>query len=151
MSGQQNAPDANATDSPESIINGVFGGAEQVKSFADNAKHFLDEAKAGRWAIDEETGTHIRSGIAHVQQELSAIRPELSLLRRAPMVGNDVYAQKVAKHMLMSVDSDDQSLLPVLNMVFDGLDNLRDAVDAAIENYDASDEAATRHFRSFKG
>lgn len=147
---QQNSPDMGAVGNPDSIVAGVFGGTEQVKSFADNAKHFLDEAKAGRWAVDEETGAHIRSGIAHSQQVLSEVRQELWTIQQAPMVGNDGYAQKVAQHMLASVNSDEQSLVPVFNMVYDGLDNLRDAVDAAVKNYDSSDEAATKHFAPFK-
>ncbi|GLY68769.1 hypothetical protein [Amycolatopsis taiwanensis] len=150
MADQQNAPDPGDTGSPGSIANSLFGGTGQVKNFADNAKHFLDEAKAGRWAVDEETGTHIRSGIADVQQELSAIRPELRYVQQAPMVGNDSYARKISQHMLASVDSDAQSLIPVFNMLYDGLDSLREAVDTAVKNYNASDEASTKHFAPFK-
>jgi hypothetical protein len=147
---QQNIPDASTAGSLESIISGVFGGTEQVESFAANTRHFLDEAKAGHWAVDKETGTHIISGVAHVQEQLSEVREELWAIERAPMVGKDFYAQKVAQHMLLSVNSDKQSLVPVFNMVYDGLDNLRDAVDAAVKNYDASDEAATKHFGPLK-
>lgn len=133
-----------------SAIAGVLGGGEQVQSFADGAKHYLAEAKSGHWAVDEETGTHLLNGIKQAQARVNDIRPRTGYLREAPMVGNDAYARKVAQHMVDSVDSDAQSLLPVLNAFYDGLASLQEAVETAIRNYDASDEAATKHLTAFQ-
>lgn len=44
----------------------------------------LDAARAGDWAVDEETGSH---------------------LRRAPKFGNDHYAQLTADHFLQAMDA----------------------------------------------
>lgn len=133
-----------------SIAEGVFGGTEQVKTFADNAQHYLDMAKAGEWAIDEETGTHLRSGFVYALQQLADIRVRTRYLKVAPKVGNDAYARQVSQHMLASVNSDDQSLLPVFSTLEDGLAKWREAVDTAIKHYNAADESATKHFGPLK-
>lgn len=134
----------------DSITKGVFGGEQQLKSAADTAQHYLDMAKAGEWAIDEETGTHLRSAFAYALQQLEEIKRRTHYLKVAPKVGNDTYAQQVSQHMLASVDSDDQSLLPMFNSLEDSLAKWREAVDTAIQHYNAADEAATKHFGRFK-
>lgn len=131
------------------IAKGVFGGTEQVTSFADTAQHYLDMAKAGDWAIDEETGTHLRGAFAYALQRLAEITLRTSRLEQAPKVGNDTYAQQVSQHMLDSVNSDERSLLPVFSTLQDGLTKWQEAIDTAIKHYNAADEAATKHFGPF--
>lgn len=131
------------------ITTGVFGGTEQVTNFADTAQHYLDMAKAGDWAIDEETGTHLRGAFAYALQRLAEIGYKTHFLQQAPKVGNDTYAQRVSQHMLESVNSDDQSLLPLFNTLKDGLTRWQEAVDTAVKHYNAADEVATKHFGPF--
>ncbi|GAB3584023.1 hypothetical protein GCM10027445_59610 [Amycolatopsis endophytica] len=110
----------------------------------------LGDAQAGRWAVDEETGIHLRSAIVTMQHRLDQLAPRVGFLKQAPKLGNDEYARTVAEHMRAAMDSDDQSLVPVFEALREGLESLRQALDTAVRNYDAADEAATRHLGQFK-
>jgi len=121
-----------------------------VKSFADGAKHMLGEAQAGRWAVDEETGTHLRSAIVNAHKQFDGLRVRVDLLRQRPRLGNDPYAVQVAEHMRAAMDSDEHSLVPVFLALLEGLDSLREALDVAMRNYDAADEAATQRLGHLK-
>lgn len=129
---------------------GPIDGDQQTKSVADAAQYLLDMTRAGDWAIDEETGTYLRKAFAEALAELTMIGNKTYLLERAPKVGNDAYAREVSQHMLESVNSDRHSLLPVFDGLQDTLAQWRDAIDVAINNYDAADEAAPKHFGPFK-
>ncbi|MFD2419012.1 hypothetical protein [Amycolatopsis pigmentata] len=132
------------------IATSVFGGTEQVTSFADTAQHYLDMAKAGDWAIDEETGTHLRGAFAYALKRLAEVAARTHRLEQAPKVGSDTYAQQVSQHMLASVNSDERSLLPVFSTLQDGLTKWQEAIDTAVKHYNTADEAATKHFGPFK-
>ncbi|NIH82460.1 hypothetical protein [Amycolatopsis viridis] len=131
-------------------ISNVVGGPEQVKSFADDANRMLEEAQAGHWAVDEETGTHLRSAITTMQNRLDQLAPRVGFLRQTPRLGHDAYAREVAEHMRRAMDSDNQSLVPVFEALRAGLEKLRQALDIAMEKYDAADEAATKHLGQLK-
>ncbi|WAL67062.1 hypothetical protein ORV05_04545 [Amycolatopsis cynarae] len=128
---------------------GIFGGEQQVNRMADDAGKLLADAKAGKWAVDEETGTHLKRAVTRMQDRLNEITGRVSRLEKAPMLGNDDYAQKVAKHFQEAMIGDGQALLPVFNKTRESLVALERAFDEAIKHYDASDEAATKHFGPF--
>lgn len=142
--------DDNAGGPLESITDGVFGGEQEVDAVTDAAQHYLDMAKAGEWAIDEETGTHLRNVFAYALRRLGEINAKTYRLEQAPKVGNDKYAQQVSQHMLDSVNSDERSLVPVVYAIQDALTKWHEAVDEAMKHYSAADEAATEHFGAFK-
>ena len=48
------------------------------------------------------------------------------------------------------MDSDDQSLVPVFQMVLEGLGHLARALETAMHNYDAADEAAIQYLGKLK-
>ncbi|UQS23464.1 hypothetical protein L1857_11835 [Amycolatopsis thermalba] len=131
-------------------IAGVFGGEDNLNKMHADAKRMLADAKAGRWAVDEETGTHLRRAVTQMQEEMSRIAQRIDRLQRAPKFGNDEYAQRAAAHFLAAMDSDDQSLVRVFLAAQEMLDNLRVAIEIAISKYDASDEAATQALQTFK-
>ncbi|GAB3576122.1 hypothetical protein GCM10027445_39680 [Amycolatopsis endophytica] len=121
----------------------VFGGEQQLNTMNTDAKHMLAEAQAGNWAVDEETGSHLRRAVEQMQTELGRISPKIYRLQQAPKLGNDAYAKQVAAHFLTAMDSDDQSLVRVFHAAQEMLETLRQAIDIAISKYDASDQAAT--------
>lgn len=133
-----------------SAITSVIGGPDQAKSFADGAKHMLAEAQAGQWAVDEETGTHLRNAISQARKQFDGLRIRVDLLRQRPKLGDDTYAITVAEHMRGAMDSDEQSLVRVFLALLEGLDSLREALDVAIANYDAADDAAVQRLGQFK-
>ena len=139
-----------SVQSMASAITAAVGGPEQAKSFADGAKHMLGEAQAGRWAVDEETGTHLRSAMVNVHKQLDGLRIRIDLPRQRPKLGNDAYAVQVAEHMRGAMDSDERSLFQVFLALLEGLDNLREALEVAVRNYDAADEAAVQRLGRFK-
>lgn len=133
-----------------SAITSAIGGPEQARSFADGAKHMLAEAQAGQWAVDEETGTHLRNAIANAKRQFEGLELRVSYLQRAPNLGDDAYARRVAEHLREAMDSDERSLVPVFRALMQGLDNLLTALDVAMRNYDAADTAAREQLRQFR-
>ncbi|MDQ0378088.1 hypothetical protein [Amycolatopsis thermophila] len=128
----------------------VFGGEQQLNTMNADAKRMLAEAQAGNWAVDEETGSHLRRAVEQMRTELGRISPKIYRLQQAPKLGNDSYAKQVAVHFLTAMDSDDQSLVQVYRAAREMLETLHEAIDIAISKYDASNEAATDALSRFK-
>ncbi|UQS21875.1 hypothetical protein L1857_03065 [Amycolatopsis thermalba] len=139
----------NPTDVATQVAN-VFGGEQQLTTMATDAKRMLADAQAGRWAVDEETGSHLRRAVTQMQTRLGEVGQRVHLLQRAPKFGNDEYAQRAAAHFLSAMDSDDQSLVQVFNAARDTLETLRQAIETAISKYDASDESATKALNTLR-
>ncbi|NIH81924.1 hypothetical protein [Amycolatopsis viridis] len=128
----------------------VFGDREQLREMGDQARHLLAEAKSGGWAVDEETGTHLRNAIAQAEDRFSRIAININRLRRKPNFGHDDYAQQAAAHFQAAMDSDQQSLIPVLETMLENLGTIREALDVATKNYDASNQVATQYLGTFR-
>ncbi|WP_431921101.1 hypothetical protein [Amycolatopsis tucumanensis] len=137
-------------DWTETGLTAAFGDREQLKAMASTAQQMLADAKSGRWAVDEETGTHLRRAISQMEERLADIGVNIQRLRRRPKFGNDDYAQQAAAHFQAAMDSDQNSLVPVFETVRENLKHIREALDIAMSKYDASDEAATRYLGKFK-
>ena len=113
-------------------------------------QRMLDSARAGNWAVDEETGAHLRRAVSQMLERLSGIQENVHRLKNAPKFGNDDYAKTAAAHFQKAMDSDENSLVPVFEALRANLAQLVDALDEAMARYDASDEAATRYLGKFK-
>ena len=131
-------------------VAGIFGGEDKLTAMNADAKRMLADAQAGRWAVDEETGSHLRRAVTQMQDRLMEISRRIYLLQQAPKLGHDQYAKEVAKHFLAAMDSDEQSLVRVFFAAQEMLVSLREAIDIAISRYDASDEAAVQALGAFK-
>lgn len=142
--------DDGSTSSVAAQVAGVFGGEDQLNAMNADAKRMLADAQAGSWAVDEETGTHLRRAVTQMQDRLGKVGPRIYRLQQAPKLGNDEYAKRVAAHFLTAMDSDDQSLVRVFHAAQETLETLRQAIELAISKYDASDEAATKALSTFK-
>lgn len=66
-----------------SALTDIFGGEQQANQMAEDAKTLLADAKAGKWAVDEETGTHLRRGITQMQDRLAEISRRIYRLQQA--------------------------------------------------------------------
>nr|WP_208406760.1 hypothetical protein [Amycolatopsis granulosa] len=115
-----------------------------------DAKRMLAEAKAGHWAVDEETGSHLLRAVTQMQERMSAVSQRIYLLQQVPKFGIDEYAKRAAVHFLVAMDSDDRSLVRVFYATQEMLASLRQAIEIAISKYDASEEASTRALTIFK-
>ncbi|OXM62280.1 MULTISPECIES: hypothetical protein [Amycolatopsis] len=131
-------------------IAGMFGGEDNLHKMHADAKRMLADAKAGRWAVDEETGTHLRRAVTQMQERMSALSQRIYLLQQVPKFGNDEYAKRAAMHFLTAMDSDDRSLVRVFLAAQEMLASLSQAIEIAISQYDASDEAAHQVLTTFK-
>ncbi|MDQ0379680.1 hypothetical protein [Amycolatopsis thermophila] len=123
----------------------ALGDREQIKAMGDQARRLLADAKSRGWAVDEETGTHLRNAITQAEDRLSRISLNIERLRRKPKFGNDDYAQRAAAHFQAAMDSDDRSLIPVYQTVLENLKPVREALDIAMSKYDASNDSATQY------
>ncbi|GHE93521.1 hypothetical protein GCM10017786_27860 [Amycolatopsis deserti] len=131
-------------------IAGVFGGEENLNNMHADAKRMLADAKAGRWAVDEETGTHLRRAVEQMEDRMNTLSQRIYRLQIAPKFGNDDYAKRAAAHFLAAMDSDEQSLVRVFQAAKEMLGDLRQAIEIAISKYDASDETARQALNTFK-
>ncbi|NYI93621.1 DNA-binding ferritin-like protein [Amycolatopsis endophytica] len=128
----------------------IFGGEDTLNTMKADAKRMLADAKAGHWAVDEETGSHLRRAVTQMHDRMTDIAQRIDRLQRAPKFGNDEYAQLAAEHFLRAMDSDEQSLVRVFFAAQEMLESLRQAIDVAISKYNASDESAAEVFNAFK-
>nr|WP_208406759.1 hypothetical protein [Amycolatopsis granulosa] len=115
-----------------------------------DAKRMLAEAKAGSWAVNEETGSHLLRAVTQMQDRLRDVGQRVFRLEQAPKFGDDQYAKQAAKHFLAAMTADDRSLVPVFRAAQEMLETLRQAIEIAISKYDTSDEAATQALTTFK-
>ncbi|WP_435121561.1 hypothetical protein [Amycolatopsis thermoflava] len=129
---------------------GVFGGEANLNAMHADAKRMLADAKAGKWAVNEETGSHLRRAVTQMQDRMTDLAQRIQRLQQAPKFGNDDYAKRAAAHFHAAMDSDEQSLVRVFLAAKDMLDSLLQAIEIAISKYDASDEAATQALNTFK-
>ncbi len=122
----------------------------QLQAMEADTKRLLASARSGNWAVDEETGTHLRRAITTMLERLAGIEENVRRLKRAPKFGNDEYAKTAAAHFQKAMDSDENSLVPVYEALRGNLNQLVYALDEAMARYDASDEAATQYLGRFK-
>ncbi|MFD4251798.1 hypothetical protein ACFWQL_18860 [Amycolatopsis thermoflava] len=139
----------NSGDVATQVAN-VFGGEQQLNTMNTDAKRMLADAQAGRWAVDEETGTHLRRAVSQMQARLGEVAPRIYILQQAPKFGNDDYAKRASAHFLQAMDSDDQSLVRVYQAAREMLETLRQAIDIAVSKYDRSDDAAMQALQKFR-
>ncbi|MFD4193872.1 hypothetical protein [Amycolatopsis thermoflava] len=139
----------NTTNIASQVAN-VFGGEQQLNTMNADAKRMLADAQAGRWAVDEETGSHLRRAITEMEDRLGDVNPRIYLLKQAPKLGNDPYAKQVAAHFLTAMDSDDRSLVRVFEAAQELMSTLRQAIDVAISQYNAADDAVVDTLSNFK-
>lgn len=137
-------------DIASQVVN-VFGGKQQLTAMNADAKRMLADAQAGRWAVDEETGSHLRRAITDMEDRLGDVNPRIYLLKQAPKLGNDAYAKQVASHFLTAMHSDDQSLVRVFEATQELLSTLRQAIETAMSKYNATDDAVVDTLSNFKG
>ncbi|MEV5298535.1 hypothetical protein [Amycolatopsis methanolica] len=117
---------------------------------AADTQRLLDSARSGGWAVDEETGTHLRLAVTTMLERLTEIQQNVDRLKVAPKFGNDDYARQAAEHFRLAMDSDEQSLVKVYEALKVNLTDLVTALDEAMARYDASDEAAIQRLGNFK-
>ena len=141
------------TDNPSDVatqVANVFGGEQQLNTMNADAKRMLADAQAGNWAVDEETGSHLRRAVAEMENRLGDINPRLYLLKQAPKLGNDPYARQVAAHFLTAMNSDDQSLVRVFEATQELMSTLRQAIEIAVSKYEAADNEVAETLSGFK-
>ena len=138
------------TNSVAAEVAGIFGGEDKLNAMNVGAKQMLADAQAGRWAVDEETGSHLRRAVTQMQVRMDALSLRIHRLQQAPKFGNDEYAKRAAAHFLAAMDSDEQSLVRVFFATQEMLASLLQAIDIAISKYDASEVAATQALNTFK-
>ncbi|NYI93618.1 enoyl-[acyl-carrier-protein] reductase (NADH) [Amycolatopsis endophytica] len=128
----------------------IFGGEDTLNTMKADAKRMLADAKAGHWAVDEETGSHLRRAVTQMQERMIDLSLRIGRLQQAPKFGNDEYAKTAAAHFLAAMDSDEQSLVRVFHAAQEMLTSLGEAIDIAISKYNASEEAASEALNAFK-
>ncbi|GHF09643.1 hypothetical protein GCM10017786_48980 [Amycolatopsis deserti] len=139
----------NVTNIASQVAN-VFGGEQQLNTMTADAKRMLADAQAGRWAVDEETGSHLRRAVSHMQDQLTDVSRRIYLLKQAPKFGNDEYAKMASTHFLHAMNGDDRSLVQVFEAAREMLTTLNQAIEIAISKYDSADEAASQALGKFK-
>ncbi|AIJ20884.1 hypothetical protein [Amycolatopsis methanolica] len=127
-----------------------FHDIRQAEAMAADTQRLLDSARSGGWAVDEETGTHLRRAVTQMLERLAGIQENVYRLKSAPKFGNDDYARTAAAHFQTAMDSDEHSLVQVYDAIRANLGKLVDALDEAMARYDDSDGAATQYLGKFK-
>jgi len=138
-----------AGDAGNNFLMSVFTEEEKVEEFAGGAQKLLADAKNGSWAISEEGGKQFISALDEALSQLAEVNRDIRFLCRAPTLGNDKYAQQVAQHVLTALDSDDTSMAKSYEEFRRVLENTREALIIATQNFKKTDEEATQKLDPF--
>jgi hypothetical protein len=129
-------------------VMGVGSPGTDVTSFSAGADKLLAAAKGGGFAVNDEGGQAYLNALEEFRQELEAASNDLSLLKRAPQLGNGPYADHVAMFTAEVFDGDDRSLLPVIDKLKQQIDKVNEAFEIAKKNYNQADSEHDQKIRS---
>jgi hypothetical protein len=106
-------------------------GAQQFKTLAEN----------GSFAINEEGFRAYEKVCDKFLDGYSEMRYEFSFLARRAKMGSSDYAKQVADFNIKVADGDEASLLPNLELLKTGFEQVKEALAIARKNYNATEDS----------
>lgn len=121
----------------------VFG-LDQASSFNKQAHDIKESADNGSWAISEEGMNEYQKVCDLFLHEYEKIRNDLTLLSRRVKLGSSPYAYTIADFNVTVATGDEKSLVPNLELMKDGYEKLREALEIAHNNYDENEDSVVQ-------
>lgn len=148
--GQGSSPPA-AGDAGSSLLANILnldpGNTEQVKAINQGAHQLNSLASSGGFAINEAGATEYIKLCDMFLDGYKARRPSLRLLTERAQMGSSPYSQAIADHNVTVLSGDQRSLLPNLELMNDGFEQIKAAFTTARKNYREAEAANDQVFK----
>lgn len=105
---------------------------------------FLEAAQQGMFAIDTAAAKQIKQSIAEIQESVTVQLRQINNLKKQGILGDLVEAKAIESRNTLVAIGDSQSLEFVLNRFGEVLDDLDQAVEHCLRNYEQDDAQAAR-------
>lgn len=116
--------------------------SEQVESFNQHAHEIKDSAAEGGWAISDEGMREYQKVCDAFLDRYDEMLNKARALTERVKLGSSPYAHAVAEFNVKVANGDERSLIPNLELMKDGYEQLQEALKIARDNYDEN-EAST--------
>jgi hypothetical protein len=125
------------------------GGEPASKSIMQSMADFARTAAEGGFEISEKGGDHLLEAIDELQKWINDQSHQLRLLEQERKLGSS-NAAKVIGPLTQQVVIDDQGFITQLRALRDSLNDARDAIQLAKDNYRRTEEATRANLRNIE-
>lgn len=144
-------PPPAAGDATAQFLGGLFDAdvtdETQVKAFNHGAHELKDLADKQGFAINEAGFTEYLALCNTFLDGYTRQRHDIELLIERAKMGSSPYAIKIADHNIKVATGDERSLIPNLDLMRDGYEQLKEAFQIARDNYRETEAEHDQVFR----
>jgi hypothetical protein len=149
------APAAPAGDAGTNFLAGLGNAspfdANEAKRINEGAQQFKTLAESGDFAINEEGLVRYRKVCDTFLDGYETIYREVGLLAAKAQMGSSDYAVKVADFNVKVAAGDEQSLIPNLELMKQGFEQAREALEIARKNYQETESNNSQAIAKLNG
>jgi hypothetical protein len=120
--------------------------SEAAKRVSEGGSHLKSLAESGQFAVNEEGFQAYIKACDFFLDGYSRMIGDVSQLSSQAKMGSSEYAKAIAAFNVKVADGDEQSLIPNLIRMRDGIQQARDAMVIARKNYRETEEAHSMTF-----
>ncbi|WP_206785242.1 hypothetical protein [Amycolatopsis sp. MtRt-6] len=142
-------PPPAAGDAGTNFLSGLLEGpadSEAAQRVSDGGHHLKSLAEGGQFAVNEEGFQAYMKACDFFLDGFGRMIGDVSLLSTAANMGSSEYAKSVAAFNVKVADGDEESLIPNLIKMRDGVHQAREAMVIARKNYRETEDAHSMTF-----
>jgi hypothetical protein len=142
-------PPPAAGDAGSNFLSGLVDGpvdSEAAKRVSEGGSHLKSLAEGGQFAVNEEGFQAYMKACDFFLDGYTSMLGEVRYLAAQAKMGGSEYAKAVADFNVKVADGDEQSLIPNLIKMRDGIQQAREAMVIARKNYRETEDAHTMTF-----
>ncbi|MEU5266686.1 hypothetical protein [Amycolatopsis sp. NPDC021455] len=142
-------PPPAAGDAGSNFLSGLLGGnvdSEAARQVSEGGSHLKSLAENGQFAVNEEGFQAYMKACDFFLDGYNAMIVDVRTLSIKAEMGGSEYAKSVAAFNVKVADGDEQSLIPNLIKMRDGIQQAREAMVIARKNYRETEDAHTTTF-----
>jgi|SRR5699024_7517127 len=118
--------------------------SESVTEFNKQAREIKEAADNGGWAINEDGMKVYREACNEFLDKYTDMIDKARTLQYQVKLGSSPYAKQVAQFNVTVANGDERSLIPNLELMRDGYEQLKQALETAQRSYDENEESVTQ-------
>jgi len=128
----------------QKVTSGALLDTASVSDFNKQAHQIKDSAENGGWAISEEGMRVYKKACDTFLDRYDEMIEKAKRLERQVKLGSSPYAYEVADFNVKVANGDESSLIPNLQLMKDGYDQLKEALTIAMKNYDDNEDSVVQ-------
>jgi len=142
-------PPPAAGDAGSNFLSGLLDGpadSEAAQRVSEGGHHLKSLAEGGQFAVNEEGFQAYMKACDFFLDGYNRMIGDVSLLATAANMGSSEYAKSVAAFNVKVADGDEESLIPNLIKMRDGVQQAREAMVIARKNYRETEDSHSMTF-----